>query len=347
MRGFRDRDFIETIEHFLFCVVGSVHPPEMVISYMKYVPSESGLWGRGERRFRRTMRNYVMLELINTINFLKNYPEYLYYSHVMNIRISAVPLEKISFHFKPEERMENLVKNVGDLDPLERKALDLAIKISDESSVPLKYFGVTGSILLDIHQPFSDIDLTVYGVENTGRVKETLRQIYLNKTSDLMALNGARAEDWCLNKSRLHPLTYNEAKKLLDKKWNIGIFQGIFFSIHPVKLEAEVNEKYGDRIFRPSGMIKITATVVDDSEADFMPATYKVEDVKVLEGKHIGEIHEVVSYEGLYCGIANVGERIVAYGKLETVMDRRSGEIYHRVLIGSQEAEGRDYIKIL
>lgn len=346
-RGFRDRDFIETIEHFLFCVIGSVHPPDRVISYLKYIPSEGGLWSKGGKGFQRIMRNYVIPELIGTLNFLERHQEYLYYSHVMGIRISAVPLGRIFLHFRPEEKLKEMIKDVGTLDPLERKALDLASRISDESGVPIKYFGVTGSILLGIHQPFSDIDLIVYGIENTKRVKETLKQIYLKRTPSLMALNGVRAEDWCLSKSKLYPLTYEEAKKLLSKKWNIGIFNGTYFSIHPVKIESEINERYGDKIFRPSGMIRITARVVDDSEVDFMPAAYRVEDVRVIEGENKEDIREVVSYEGLYGGIASVGDKIAAYGKLEKVIDTKSFEEYHRVLIGSQEARGKDYIKVL
>ncbi|MCX8171545.1 MAG: hypothetical protein N3E47_06220 [Candidatus Bathyarchaeota archaeon] len=347
-RGFRDRDFIQTIEGFLFCVIGSIHPPDRVISYIKYVPAEDGLWGRGDLRFRRIMRHYTMLELIDTLKFLEQHPEYLYYSHVMGVNMSAVPIEKISFHFKPEEKMRKLNEAGGDgLDPLERKALDLALRISDESGVPLENFGVTGSILLGIHQPFSDIDLTVYGKENSRKVRNTLQQIHSTRKIDIQRFSGVRAEEWCLNKSRLYPLTYEEAKMLLERKWNIGLFQGTVFSLHPAKFEWEVGEKYGDRVFEAKGMVKITATVIDDSESDFMPSKYLVEDVKVLEGPRVNDIREVASYEGLYAGISNRGERIVAYGKLERVFDNRRGEEYHRVLVGSQEARGGDYVKPL
>lgn len=347
-RGFRDRDFVQTRERFLFCVVGSIHPPNRVISYVKYVPSENGLWGRNDVRFRRIMRRYTMLDLIDTLKFLEQYPEYLYYSHAMGIKMSAVPVEKILSHFKPEEKMRQLTEaKREELDPLERKALDLALKISDESGVPLENFGVTGSILLGIHQPFSDIDLTVYGVENSRRVKEALTRIYTDRAADLQRFSGAKAEEWCLNKLRLYPLTYEEAKTLLDRKWNIGLFRGTAFSMHPVKFEREVKEKYGERVFRPRGMVKITATVIDDSESDFMPAKYLVEDVKVLEGLQVDDICEVASYEGLYAGVASRGEKIVACGKLEHVVDNKRGEEYHRVLVGSQEACGKDYVKPL
>jgi len=91
--GFRDRDFIQTVEDFLFCVIGSAHPADRIISYVKYIPAGEGIWRRGEKRFKRVMRYYTMLDFIGTLNFLEKYPEYLYDSDVMGIRISAVPLK--------------------------------------------------------------------------------------------------------------------------------------------------------------------------------------------------------------------------------------------------------------
>ena len=347
-RSFRDRDFLQSKERFFFCVIGSVHPADRVISYIKYIPSEDGKWGKGKKRFKRTMRNYTMLDLISTLKFLEKHREYLYNSDVMGIRISAVPLNRIIMHFKPEEELCKFYNaGIDRLDDLQRKALELALKISDESGVSLKYFGVTGSILLGIHQKFSDIDLTIYGAKNSMRVKETLKQIYSEEKHGISRLSGDKAEKWCRNKTRMYPLTYKEAKEILDRKWNRGIFEGTEFSIHPVKLEEDISEKYGDRIFRAKGMIKIKATVSDGSEADFLPSVYKIEDVRVLFGPNVKDIREVVSYEGLYGGIVDKDEKIIVYGKLEKVIDKRRNEEYYRVLIGSQEARGRDYLKPL
>ncbi|MBS7635717.1 hypothetical protein KEJ34_09650, partial [Candidatus Bathyarchaeota archaeon] len=281
-----------------------------------------------------------------TINFLKKHPEYLYDSPIMGVSMSAVPLSKITNHLKPQEKIIDLSRS-GDLDALQGKALDLALKISDESGIPLKYFGVAGSILLDIHQKFSDIDLTIYGVKNSECVRETIKQIYSVGSHGISKFNREEAKRWCLSKAEIYPLTYEDACRILSRKWNRGIFKGTKFSIHPIKMEEEINEKYGDKVFNPKGMIKIKANVSDDSEADFMPAIYKVEDVRVLEGQPIKDIVEVASYEGFYGGIAYNGERISVYGKLEKVIDKRNNEEYHRVLVGSREALGRDYIKPL
>jgi len=53
----------------------------------------------------------------------------------------------------------------------------------------------------------------------------------------------------------------------------------------------------------------------------------------------------VVSYESLYADIATEGERIKVRGKLEEVTEKKSGKVYYRVLVGSPQGKGREYIK--
>jgi predicted nucleotidyltransferase len=342
LRGFRDRDYLKTRKGY-FCVVGSVHPADRVFAYLKYVPDSSGKWGRGKARFRRILRNYTMLDLLETFRFLEHYPEYLYDSTVLGIRMSAVPLNRILAHLKPEEKFSQIIE-MKEPDVLERKSADLAVLISEKSGVPIKYFGITGSLLLDIHQDFSDIDLTVYGTKNSRVVKEALIQIYQEDGLQIRRFDEEKTKEWCLNKVKMFPLSYEEAGGILRRKWGRGLFQDTMFSIHPVKLDEEVSEKYGDRIFKPEGTAKIEATVSDASEAEFLPSVYKVEDARTIEGSEAKDIYEVTSYEGLYSGIAEKSDRISTYGKLERVTEK-SGVEYRRILVGSQEAKGTDYIK--
>ncbi len=344
LRRYRDRDYVQTREGYFFCVVGSVHPEDRAIAYLKYVPDPAGKWGKMNERFKRVLRHYTTMDFLETLNFLKGHPEYLYNSSVMGIRMSAVPLSMVSVHLKPEEKMTQLI-DTEKLDALQKKVVDLANLVSDESGVLIDYIGVTGSVLLDIHKDFSDIDLVIYGMRNSQIVKETLIRMVGEQNSPIHQFDKERAEKWCVEKTERFPLTSNEALAILKKKWGRGLFKGTMFSIHPVKLEDEVSENYGDRIFRSEGMVKIRATVLDASEAEFLPSVYKIEDVRVLNGSKVGDIYEVVSYEGLYGGIAEEGRDIVAYGKLERVIDKRFEMEYHRVLVGSTKARGSDYIK--
>ncbi len=55
----------------------------------------------------------------------------------------------------------------------------------------------------------------------------------------------------------------------------------------------------------------------------------------------------MVSYEGLYDSLAEKGETIEVRGKLERVVDNKTRRTYDRVLVGSPEGNGREYIKLV
>jgi len=344
-REFLDRDFIETPQGFMFCVVGPYHPDDRVIAYLKYVPSKSGLWKRSGQTFNRVMKAYTIPNLLETFKILEEkYPQYLFHSPHYNIRMTAVPLNCVKQHYKPEEKLAQL-KNNEKLDILQQKAITLTETLSTESGVPIRNFGVTGSILLDMHNVnFSDIDLTVYGVKESWKLKEAMAEIY-NANNEIRRFEGESLKTWCKSKVDKHPLELKDALKIYDKKWNIGIFNGTRFSIHPVKMREEINEKYGDKTFYPKGFVTIKAKVEDCSESIFLPAIYKISKAKILEGKAVDPLLEVVSYESLYDSLAENGDEIIARGKLELVKDNRNGEEYYRILIGSPEGKGREFIK--
>jgi len=346
MRGFRDRDFVQTREGFFFCVVGPFHPLDRVISYLKYVPAELGVWGRGKKRFKRVMRTYTIPSLLETFSILRrDYHYYLFYSPFYNIRMTAVPHTRIAKHFKPEEKLAQLLRTPH-LDSLQEKLTRFTSFLAETSKGPLNFFGVTGSILLDIHRPeFSDLDITVYGFRNSLAVKNALTTEYSLSKSPVQRFKGGTLEAWCEAKTRNYPLTRDEALKIYERKWNIGLFENIRFSVHPVRLEDELVEKYGDKTYYPVGTVTVRAFVCENTDCMFLPAVYRVRDVKVVEGPSVADIEEVVSYESLYDNLAEVGEYIKVRGKLERVIDTETSREYHRVLVGSPEGRGMEYIK--
>jgi len=347
MRSFRDRDFLQTREGFFFCVVGPLHPSDRVISYLKYVPAKLGLWGKGKKRFRRTMRAYNIPSLLETFNFLeRKYPQYLFHSQVYNITMTAVPREYLTKHYKPEEKLAQLLQT-SRLDPLQKKLMRFTSFLAETSGVPYNFLGVTGSILLGIHRPeFSDIDITVYGLKNSLVVKEALTEAYFSSSSAVKRLEGSPLKAWCKSKTQRYPLTPDEALRIYERKWNLGFFENTQFSIHPAKLEQEVDEDYGDKTYYPVGPATIRAVVYENSDCLFLPSVYRVREVNIMEGPQVVDIKEVVSYESLYDNLAEVGESVVARGKLERVVDRKTGQEYHRILVGSPEGRGMEYIKL-
>ncbi|MEM2606995.1 MAG: hypothetical protein QW101_08105, partial [Ignisphaera sp.] len=165
-RGFRDRDFIETIEGMIFCVIGNVHPKNSVVAYLKYVPyAESSIrvkWSRDGVMYGRVLPFYSAIGVQSVIEYLKrNYPHYVVYDEYRNIELIEVEKRWIKKHYRPEERLNEILNEPKD--SLEQMAKELVTKLSEESGVSLKYFGITGSILLNIHNPsISDIDIVVY-----------------------------------------------------------------------------------------------------------------------------------------------------------------------------------------
>jgi predicted nucleotidyltransferase len=191
------------------------------------------------------------------------------------------------------------------------------------------------------------MDITVYGLKNSLAVKEALTEAYSSSSSTVKRLEGKPLKAWCESKAQRYPLTPDEALRIYERKWNFGFFEDTPFSIHPVKLEQEVDEEYGDKTYYPVGPITVRAVVCENSDCLFLPSVYRVRELDIVEGPQVSDVEELVSYESLYDNLAEVGEYVVAKGKLERVVDRKKGREYHRILVGSPEGRGMEYIKLL
>jgi hypothetical protein len=346
LRKPKDRDFIKTNEDLIFCVVGYVHPRDRLLAYLKYIPSESGIWAAGNLHFKRMIPYYSSKSVSETFSYLKEkYPKYLSYFPENKITFPAVPYPEVKEYFKPEEKLTRLALKKDELDALEAKAVELAQHLSQKTGVPFDKFGVTGSILLGIHNiSISDIDLTIYGSKNSLAVKKALIEEH-EGTGLLKQLTEKEAEEWCRKKTEQFPIDNESAKLILKRKWNFGYYREKFFSIHPTRLDSEITEEYGEYQFENKGAIKINAQVEDDTQSIFNPSSYKVTKVEILEGpKGINNINEVVTFESVFFDIASTGESIQARGNLEIVKNTRTRQKYHRVVVGSQNLGSPEYI---
>lgn len=343
--SYRDNDYLKTKEGFLFCVVGNTHPRDRVISYLKYIPK-----GCEERKdwkdFDRVMKNYTIPNLKETMDLLRrSYPKYLFYSDGWNTEVIAVPQRDVVKHFIPEVKLERLMHEKPN-DSLIEKTCEFIRRLSELSGVPSKMLGVTGSILLEIHDPRrSDIDVTVYGYDCTLKIKRALLEI-LGRDEEIKPLGKREGKDWCLRRVREHPISVKDAERILDRKWNFGYFKGVRFSINPVRVEKE-SESYGSKRFSPLNFGVVRAAIRSNREAVFSPSIYSVNDVEVIEGSKNIDLREIVSYIRTFSDIAYSDERVEAGGKIELVKDLENDTQYHRLVIGSLEYPGLDYMKLL
>jgi hypothetical protein len=118
-----------------------------------------------------------------------------------------------------------------------------------------------------------------------------------------------------------------------------GKFKGTDYFVRFVKDWNEIDENYGDVQYKNVGEAKVEATVINDSESTFTPCTYKVENVKPLEGSTIEHIEEITSFRGRFCEQARKGETVVAQGKIERVTDRRQNKEHSRLLVGGRHSD--------
>jgi len=329
MHKAREGDFLETVDNFIFDVKGIVHPPDRVIAYLRYVPDEKG----GRTRLGVQYRKVYGLRRREAF-LRKNAPIYSYFDPVAHRRLQGVPLEKIKVLHEPIEKLQQLSAKKSP-DQMEEDALELVKLLESATGLPSTRFGISGSLLVDLHDEDSDIDLIVYGVRESHKVLEALKgsecKMLLERYDEagIRRLYEARSMQ---NAMSFSAFLMHEKRKFLE-----GRFRRRDYFIRCIEDWSEVEEKYGDRHYYPLGSSIIRAVVDDDSENILTPCVYKVTQAKVLSGKKTAVPSQVVSFRGRFCEQAFKGERVQARGRVERVVNRY-GEWY-RMVVGESPSD--------
>jgi len=332
MHRAREGDFLETGENLIFDVKGIVHPPDRVIAYLRYVPDENG----GRTRLGAPYRKVYGLREREAF-LRKNAPIYLYFDPVAHRRLQGVPLERIKALYEPKKKLQQLSAKKS-LDLMEEDALELVKLLRSATGLPSTRFGISGSLLIGLHDEDSDIDLIVYGVRESHEVLDALKgsqcKTLLERydRAEIKRLYEARSMQ---NAMSFNTFLMHEKRKFLE-----GRFRKRDYFIRCVKDWNEIEEKYGDRHYYPLGSSLIEAVVDDDSENILTPCVYGVSRVNVLYGKKRAVPSQIVSFRGRFCEQAFQEERVQARGRLERVVDR-SGEWY-QIVIGESPL---DYLR--
>jgi hypothetical protein len=328
-------DLIETDEKLIFDVKGLVHPSNRIVAFIRYFPDVKGKRTREGRSFDKVYslsKRYALLK--------DRFPEYLVYDPVFDETLCEVPVDSVKKLYKPVEKLQEM-RGSKDLDLLQSKAVQFVELLKETAGIPWNALGISGSIMVGLHTPESDIDPVVYGSRNCKRVHAALESLFKNNNEavkpyvqqDLKVLFDFRSKD---TEMSLEDFLRTESRKSMQ-----GKFKGTDYFVRFVKDWNEIDENYGDIQYENVGNAKVEATVMDDSESTFTPCTYKVENVKPLEGLRIEKIVEITSFRGRFCEQARQCEVVVAKGKVERVRDRRQNKEHFRLLIGGRHT---DYI---
>ena len=336
--GFREGDFIESRGNIVFDVKGLVHPPDRVVAFIRYVPDPNGNRERDGKRYSKfysLSKRYALLK--------QKYPQYLVNDPVFNTLLCEVPLEDVKQHYLPAQGLQNL-RNRNSLDDAEKAALQFMEILKENSGVPWSKLGVSGSILVRLHEPSSDIDLIVYGTETGYRVAQTMKKLFEDKDNPIKAYDLDGLRELFDFRSKDTNVSFEDFVRTDSRKVSHGKFRGKHFFIRFVKDLNEISEQYGSIIYKPEGNARIKATVVDDSEALFTPCSYKLANVEILEGTKAEPIEEIVSFRGRFCEHARSGEAVIAEGKVERVQQEGKDD-HFRLLLGSKPSDHMILVK--
>jgi predicted nucleotidyltransferase len=328
----REGDLIETFDGNIFDVKGLVHPPKKVIAFIRYTPSQRGDRKKGKVTYQKVYPLHERYELLQ-----ERFPQYLVHDPVFNESFCEVPINAIKRHYKPIEHLRKL-RSRRQLDPLEAAALRFAELLKKNSTVPWSKLGISGSLLVGLYTPKSDIDLIVYGRQNCYRVYDLLKDLVSDKRNQVKSYNTKELKRLFDFRSKDTNVSFEDFVRTESRKVLQGTFEGSDYFIRCVKDWNEVNEQYGAVYYQPMGYAKIKAWVRDDFQMIFTPCHYKIDDLKIVQGSTVEPIQEIVSFRGRFCEQARKGESVLAQGKLEK-MQRKGAHEYYRLLLGNKVSD--------
>lgn len=324
---------IETDGSLFFDVKGQVHPPSSFVAFIRYFPDENGKRLRKGRRFSKVYslpRRYKLLK--------RRFSEFLVYDPIFDETICEVPFDRIVKHYEPAAKLQAM-RTATELDPLQSRTVLYAELLKEAAGIPWRALGISGSVMIGLHTLESDIDVIVYGSKNCEKVYSTLRSMFNSKHDlvrpytpiELKTLFEFRSKD---TRTSFEDFLRTERRKVMQ-----GKFDETDYFVRFVKEWNEIGEKYGDVQYRNVGYSTMEAEVVDDSESTFTPCTYKVENVRPIEGFKSETVAEIASFRGRFCEQARTGEIVVAAGKVEQVMDFRRKQEHKRLLVGGRPSD--------
>ncbi len=331
----RDGETLLTKDGFIFYVFGYEHPKNRLFTFLKYIPSSlahyfpirflkqkwslNGLeLSRPEKLY--TANNYQ--KLLET--FKKHFQNYLYFCTFRGKELLSVPLNRIEKVFLPTECLQNIFKKENK-DELQKETVEIVTLLSKESKVPIEDFGIHGSVGLNMHSEYSDIDLVVYGSENFKKLENTVNRLANEGT-----------------------FTHVCTKKIDYARKHRGRYKDRRFVYNAVRKYNEISSEYGKFRYVPIKNINFTCKIVDDQENMFRPAIYKIE--KYLPEDSESEISKnqtptiVSSMIGYYRNVARKGDDVKVSGTLERIENVKHSEKTYHVVVGTAKRD-KEYIE--
>jgi len=317
LSDFSEGDYIRTVDGLFFAVKGGRHSDDFLVAILRYVPDMEGERNLDGKRYRR------VYDIGKTTSYLReNHREYVNHIDWLGLELQSVPRARIAEIYKPSIKLREILSNPRS--KLDQQVTRFVEALSAESGVDVSFFGVSGSTLIGLEIPDSDIDLNVYGEFEGHKVYDALRKIrdeqdwvsaYDEKSIEPVLVS--RWADTGLDLERLRPV---ECGKVLH-----GLIDGVDYFIRLLMEEDESNST-------PMGRVTLSAKVSDATYSIYTPCIYRIDNVVIEDGSEQLMVSELKSYRGKFTEQVKQGDRIHARGTLEKVDP--DGASFYRLALG-------------
>jgi hypothetical protein len=162
--AYQSKDFVETADGLLFAVVSDRLEQDKLLCFLRYV-KRNGQWCK-----LNTEQAYAHLNI--------HFPDYLYHSMQLDVALHAVSEAKIIQHFQPKVVLRQLLDGSGQ-DNVVRDFQGLCQWLRGYQ-LDLDQFGVTGSLLLGLQNPASDMDLVCYDRDVFQQARQVIQSMIAN-----------------------------------------------------------------------------------------------------------------------------------------------------------------------
>ncbi|NHJ49526.1 MAG: hypothetical protein FK733_17180 [Asgard group archaeon] len=324
------------------------HPQDRLLSIVKYDKGES-YWTSRETgiRYKRILRSYSLEGHQENLKLVKDIePDYLYSSKVYGVNFLAVPIDRISKYYYPEERLKEILnEHEENLEDLEIKVKKLAELLYDHLKIPFQNMGISGSILWKGQTEKSDIDFMIYGNDFSQDFNQKFPLIF-DVFPEIIPMNEDKTRRYIESMSRKSGLPLELTPKYIARKSWLSLFgnTNLSFIFSPEK--NEIPFQYGEQFFIPEKPVDIKCKISDTSLGSAYPSIHNITDCEFVGTNEKEEVNlqRILSFEGALAGYFTKGEEIVVRGLLEKVIDKNGVKLFDQIILGTRECLGNEFI---
>jgi len=298
----RDFSAIEDRDGLIYTARCNQFDPERIRCCLVYVPTNLP-----SIRENKGGKKYLKIPDETGFTLLRsNLPSKLYTDPLTQDTYPAIPSNEVVHKLDPIDRLEDILAR-NDF-PL----LTNVINFFEEHGIERRFIGLFGSVMLNFKQKkLNDIDLILYGIKNHQKYIQ-LRKEMISKygytevpysETERIAAQPAMANA---------PIGFELILPIISNRESTGLIKNndrlsIKFSYLPEETRPVLR-------FPPLEETRMEGEVVDDTEAFFLPYTYKV--------SANGRVYTIQTLNFAYFSAAFAGQKVSIFGTLRNNSER-------------------------